>query len=113
MQLGAQVIYQVEYDVWEPIWFVKVGLDPIRKLLYVGKVALLSSCKIIFKGNDNGEVFFWKMGPENIQELAKIILPVQKQVRKAKLTSDCKYIILTTDDGKLWYLQLDKIPTCE
>lgn len=68
---------------------------------------------IIFLGNDNGEVFFWKMGPENIQELAKMVLPVQKQVRKAMLTSDCKYIILTTDDGKLWYLKLDKIPTCE
>lgn len=63
-------------------------------------------------GNDNGEVFFWKMKPKSIQELAKMVLPVQKQVRKTLLVSDCKYIIMTTDDGKLWYFQLDTMPTC-
>jgi len=38
-------------------------------------------------------------------EVGKIELTVKKQVRKVVLTSDGKYIILTTDDGVLSYLQ--------
>jgi len=97
-KLGAQIIYEVNYDIWEPIWFVKCGLDSKRKLLYVG--------------NDNGEVFFWEMKPRSVRELAKMVLPVQKQIRKAQLLSDCKYIIMTTDDGKLWCFHLDTMPSC-
>ena len=71
---------------------------------------LLLSFSYFSIGNDNGEIFFWKLDGENVKELAKLALPVQKVVRKTFLTSDCKYIIMSTDDGKLWYLQLESIP---
>lgn len=61
-----------------------------------------------FTGNDNGEVFFWKLNQDGADEFGKIDLPAKKQVRKAALTSDAKYVILTTDNGALWYLQFNK-----
>jgi len=90
-KLGAQIIYEISYHYYEPIWFVKCGLDLKRKLLFVG--------------NDNGEVFFWKLNQDAATEYGKINLPVKKQVRKAVLTSDARYLILTIDEGGLWYLQ--------
>jgi len=106
------LINAYHYDYYEAIWWIKFTIN--------------QKMEVICLGNDNGEIFVYKMKAgvftgekyeeENIESKRKyfdfckeeydlifILEDERKVIRKALITDDEKFIFCISDGGKLWW----------